>query len=124
MNKMYYAIIEYIRQLNFYFMTKYDCDCELYVNIYTTWYSYDFKVISTTNDNTEPYKFMYSMDDEIYNDDDNEITLDTVLVNIYLFAVNHTINKISNTDIENDIDNDIPRTIFERAKRYLSNITF
>lgn len=124
MNKMYYAIIEYIRQLNFYFMTKYNCDCELYVNIYTTWYSYDFKVISTTSDNTEPYKFMYSMDDEIYNDDDNEITLNTVLMNIYLFAVNHTINKISNTDIENDIDNDIPRTIFERAKRYLSNMTF
>ena len=120
---MYYAIIEYVRQLNFYFMSKYDCDCELYINIYTTYYDYTFEIETTTDNITEPYRFMYSMNDEIYSDDDIEITLDTVLVNIYLFAVNHT-DKLLNTDIEKDIKNDIPQIIFERAKRYLSQMTF
>lgn len=118
MCKMYYLLIEYIRQLNFYFMSEYDSDCELYVNIYTMYYDYIFEIETTTDNTTKPYRFMYSMNGEIYSDDDDEITLDTVLTDIYQFAVNYT-DKVN---VKNDTNNNIPQTIFERAKKYLSTL--
>lgn len=117
MCKMYYLLIEYVRQLNFYFMSEYDSDCELYVDIYTMYYAYDFTITSTVYGVTDKYKFTLN-DDELYNDNDDEITLNTVLTDIYQFAVNHT----DNITIKNNIDNEIPHIIFERAKKYLSTL--
>lgn len=114
MCKMYYLLIEYVRQLNFYFMSECDSDCELYVDVYTMYYACDFTITSTTYCVTDKYKFTLN-DDELYNDDDDVVTLDTVLTGIYQFAVNHT----DNTNIKNDTNNNVPHIIFERAKKYL-----
>ena len=118
MCEMYYLLIEYIRQLNFYFMSECDSDCELYVNIYTMYYDYTFEIETTTDNITKPYRFMYSMNGEIYNDNDDEITLDTVLTDIYQFAVNHT----DNVNVKNDNNNNVPQIVFKRAKKYLSTL--
>ena len=117
MCKMYYLLIEYIRQLNFYFMNECDSDCELYVDVYTMYYAYDFTITSTAYGVIDKYKFTLN-DDELYNDNDDEITLNTVLTDIYQFAVNHT----DNVNVKNDTNNNVPHVIFERAKKYLSTL--
>lgn len=117
MCKMYYLLIEYVRQLNFYFMNECDSDCELYVDIYTMYYAYDFTITCTVYGMTDSYKFTLNSD-ELYNDEDEIITLDTVLNGIYQFAINHT----DNINIKNDTKNNVPHIIFERAKKYLHDL--
>lgn len=117
MNKLCYELIEYIRQLNYYFIDTFDYgDVELNIYVGIAYFTQPFTIESST----DCHKYMFTIDDfcEICDVNGSPLTLNELLVNIYQFALNHT----DNYDIKHNSNNNVPHVIFERAKKYLSHL--
>lgn len=131
MNKNFYVVLEYIRQLNLYFDEHYDIDCVLYCDVNITWYNFSIDVNTNVNDRKFNYEFNIHSDGLFYlSDNDTQVSLEFIAFNIFQLAFkiydwcNQNFDDVENMfDVEKQHFNECLQ-LLEKSKSILNNQTF
>lgn len=131
MNKNFYVLIEYIRQLNLYFDEQYDIDCILYCDVNITWYNFSIEVNTNVNNREFKYDFDMHSDGLCYlNDNDTQVSLEFIAFNIFQLAFkiydwcNQNFDDVENMfDVEKQHFTECLQ-LLEKSKNILNNQTF